>query len=76
MGQTFAYYVNYLDTQNYIPTKCKSWVDIMKDKGNEANHEIVILEENDAKQLINFIQIIISFIHEMPYQAKIYLNDR
>lgn len=74
VGEKFAFYVNYLDKQNYIPVKCKDWVDIIRDKGNEANHEIVILEEKDAKQLINFIEIIISVIYEMPYQAKIYLD--
>lgn len=74
-GKTFAYYVDYLDQNNYIPSNCKKWVDIIRNKGNEANHEIIILEEKDAKQLIQFIQIIISVIYEMPYQASQYIGD-
>lgn len=73
-GKKFAYYVDYLDQNNYIPSNCKRWVDIIRNKGNEANHEIIILEEKDAKQLIQFIQIIISVIYEMPYQANLYLG--
>lgn len=74
-GQKFIEYVNYLDTNNYIPANCKEWVDIVRNKGNEANHEIIILNEKDAKQLINFIQMIISVIYKMPYQAKKYLGE-
>lgn len=75
-GKKFAYYVEYLDQNNFIPTNCKKWVDIIRNKGNEANHEIIILNENDAKQLIQFIQIMISVIYEMPYQAEQYIGDK
>ncbi len=74
-GQRFIEYVNYLDSNNYIPTNCKDWVDIVRNKGNEANHEIMILNETDAKQLINFIQMIISVIYKMKYEANNYLNS-
>ena len=74
-GQRFIEYVNYLDSNNYIPTNCKDWVDIIRNKGNEANHEIMILNETDAKQLINFIQMIISVIYKMKYEANNYLNS-
>ena len=74
-GKTFAYYVDYLDKNNYIPANCKKWVDIIRDKGNEANHEIIILEKKDAKQLLSFIEIIISVIYEMPYQAEKYMEN-
>lgn len=74
-GQKFIEYVNYLDSNNYIPTNCKEWVDIIRNKGNEANHEIIILNEADAKQLINFIQMLISVIYKMKYEANKYLNS-
>jgi len=31
-------------------------------KGNEANHEIVLMEPNDALDLINFIEMLLKFI--------------
>ena len=73
-NQKFAYYVDYLDTNNYIPKNCKEWVDIIRSKGNEANHEIVIFKKNDAEQIINFVEIIINVVYEMKYQANRYIN--
>ncbi|MBR3116897.1 MAG: DUF4145 domain-containing protein [Bacilli bacterium] len=74
-NKNFTEYVNYLDENNYVPTNCKNWVDIIRTKGNEANHEIVLLNKNDAEQLINFIQMIIAVVYEMPYQAKKYSGE-
>lgn len=74
-GKRFAEYVDYLDVNNYIPTNCKKWVDIIRNKGNEANHEIIVLTEKDAKQLINFVQMIISVIYKMKYEACKYIGD-
>ena len=74
-GKSFKEYVEYLDENNYIPTNCKEWVDIIRTKGNEANHEIIILDKNDAKQLISFTQMIISVIYKMKYEAKKYLEE-
>lgn len=71
----FVYYVDYLDTNNYIPKNCKEWVDIIRSKGNEATHHIEIFNENDAKQIINFLEIIISVIYAMKYQADRYLSE-
>lgn len=73
-GENFSYYVEFLDKNNYIPAKCKKWVDIIRSKGNEANHEIIILEGLDAKQLLQFMEIMISVIYEMPYEANQYID--
>ena len=66
----FIDYINYLDKNNYIPKNAKMWVDIIRDKGNEANHEIMLLDQEDAKKLLTFIEILISLIYDMPYIAK------
>ena len=50
-------------------------INIIRSKGIEANHEIIILNESDAKQLINFIQMIISVIYKMKFEANKYLNQ-
>ncbi len=74
-GLRFIEYVDYLDQKGYIPVNCKKWVDIIRTKGNEANHEIIILEEKDAKQLLNFIQMIISVIYKMSHDVNKYLEN-
>lgn len=73
-NQNFTYYVDYLNDGGYITINCKKWVDIIRSKGNDANHKIIILDEKDAKQLIIFVQNIITMIYEMPYQADLYTN--
>ena len=60
----FIEYVNFLDTENYIPKNSKKWVDIIRKKGNDVNHEIVILNQKEAEQLITFSGIIINLIYE------------
>lgn len=74
-GLRFVEYVDYLNDNNYIPAKCKVWVDAIRSKGNEANHKITVLNKQEAEQLIGFIGMIISVIYEMPYQSEIYSGD-
>lgn len=74
-GKSFEYYVNYLDSEGYISKNCKKWVDIIRKKGNEANHEIQIFSETEAKQIIKFIEIMISVIYEMPSEADLFESE-
>ena len=74
-NESFIYYVNYLDENNYIPKNSKGWVDIIRSKGNDATHQIEIFSEKDAKQIINFLEIMISVIYAMKYQADNYTSE-
>ena len=69
-GLSFIEYVEYLSTQNYIPPDAKDWVDHIRKKGNEANHEIVIMSEEDAKDLIGFSEMLLKLIYEFPANIK------
>lgn len=66
----FIEYVNYLDTENYIPKNSKKWVDIIRNKGNETNHEIKISDQKEAQHLIKFIEIIITLIYEIELEIE------
>lgn len=68
-GERFITYVEYLRDTGYIPPNGKEWVDAIREKGNEANHEIKIMKADDAKMLIDFIGMLMKFIYEFP--AKI-----
>jgi len=69
-GLSFQQYVEYLDSQHYIPPDGKEWVDHIREKGNEANHEIKIMEKEDAEDLITFIEMLLKFIYEFPNKVK------
>jgi len=70
VGLSYKEYVEYLDTQHYIPPDGKDWVDQIRRKGNEANHEIKIMEKEDAEELITFIEMLLKFIYEFPSKVK------
>jgi hypothetical protein len=65
-GQTFMQYVEYLASNGFIPPNGKHWVDHIRKKGNEANHDIIIMSETDAKELISFVEMLLKFIYEFP----------
>jgi len=69
-GLKFIEYVNYLDENHYTPPNSKDWVDYIRSKGNEANHEIKIMTKKDAEELIDFIEMLLRFIYEYPGRIK------
>jgi hypothetical protein len=69
-GKGFAYYVNYLSDQGFVPPDGKEWVDQIRKKGNEANHEIAVMEREDAEELITFSEMLLRFIYEFSGRMK------
>jgi hypothetical protein len=65
-GLRFIEYVNYLAENGYIPPNGRHWVDHIRKKGNEANHEITIMSETDAQELLTFVEMLLRFVHEFP----------
>jgi len=69
-GKSFAYYVKYLADEGHIPPKATTWVDHIRDKGNDANHEIQIMERADAERLIKFSEMMLRIMYEYPAEAE------
>jgi len=69
-GLSFQQYVEYLNAKHYIPPNGKDWVDHIREKGNEANHEIKIMEKENTQELITFIEMLLKFIYEFPSKIK------
>jgi hypothetical protein len=69
-GKSFMEYVEYLDQKNYIPPDGKGWVDYIRKKGNEANHEIKIMSVADASDLITFLEMLLKFVYEFPAKVQ------
>lgn len=65
-GQSFMKYVEYLADNGYVPPNGKGWVDHIRKKGNEANHEIVLMGDADATELISFAEMLLKFLYEFP----------
>ncbi len=69
-NKKFAYYVDYLADNNHIPAGSKDWVKHIKDKGNEANHEIKLMDQTDAEEIISFVEMLLKVIYEFPARMK------
>jgi len=65
-GLKFAEYVNYLSDSGYIPPNGKHWVDHIRKKGNEATHEISLMDEADARDILTFTEMLLKFVYEFP----------
>ncbi len=69
-GESFVSYVDYLAAKGFIPPDGRDWVDHIRQKGNEANHEIVIMSGAEAEELIAFVEMLLKFIFEFPAKMR------
>ncbi|HHJ3168788.1 TPA: DUF4145 domain-containing protein [Vibrio parahaemolyticus] len=65
-GKAFIFYIDYLAEQGYIPPNGRGWVDHIRQKGNEATHEIILMGKSDCDDLIAFSEMLLKFIYEFP----------
>ncbi len=65
-GEAFTTYVKYLADHGFIPPDGHAWVNYIRSRSNEANHEIILMDRQDAIGLISFIEMLLRFIYEFP----------
>ncbi|HQX27155.1 MAG TPA: DUF4145 domain-containing protein [Alphaproteobacteria bacterium] len=71
-NKNFKFYVEWLEKNHYTPPNSKEWVDIIRDVGNDANHEIVPVPQEQAEELIVFCEGMLKFIFEFKARAEKY----
>lgn len=69
-NKSFAYYVNWMDENNYILPNAKKWVDQIRKIGNEATHEIHIIDRDDAEKSLKFTEMILKLVYEFPAMVE------
>ncbi|OQW37393.1 MAG: hypothetical protein A4E19_13385 [Nitrospira sp. SG-bin1] len=70
-GESFISYVEFLASSGYVPPNGKGWVDHIRQKGNEASHEIKLMTADDATELISFCEMLLKFIYEFPNRVPV-----
>lgn len=70
-GQRFLEYVEFLSEKGFIPPNGKHWVDHIRKRGNEATHEITVMTQKDAVELLTFTEMLLRFIFEFPKMVPI-----
>lgn len=65
-NKSFAFYVDYLDENHYIPPNARGWVDAIRKYGNEATHEIDVMRDSDARRMLDFAEMLLKIVYEFP----------
>jgi Domain of unknown function (DUF4145) len=68
-GQAFTAYVEHLSSKGFVPPTGKKWVDYIRSKSNEANHEIKLMGRADAESLLRFIEMLLELVFAFPAQV-------
>lgn len=66
VNKSYVFYVEFLADKNIIPVNAKGWVTYIKDKGNEANHQIVLMSKEEAEGLVDFTAMLLKNVYEFP----------
>lgn len=69
-GLKFIEYVQYLSDNGFVPPDGKEWVAHIKNKGNNANHKIEIVQKGDGEELLYFTEMLLTFIYAVPARFK------
>ena len=70
-GESFEQYVNYLQEQGYIAPTMKSWVDRIRQLGNEGAHDLEAPPTEAAESVLAFVGGLLTIVYEMQF-----LNNR
>ncbi len=65
-GLTFQGYVRWLVKERYAPRGAEQWLDYIRNRGNEANHEIVVMTRDDAIGVLRFTEALLRDVYELP----------
>ena len=65
-GMAFVEYVEYLDKHHYLGHDGKGWVDLIRTRGNEANHEIHLMAQADSEHLLTVAEMLLKLVYEFP----------
>lgn len=65
-NEGFKYYVEYLANEHHLPKRLDGCVAHIREIGNEANHEIEATDKETAERVMNFTEIMLTVMYEMP----------
>lgn len=69
-GLPFVKYIDFLDAKHFVPPGARPWVDRIRKKGNEANHEIAIMTKPEAEEVLSLCEMLLKILYEFPAKIK------
>lgn len=68
-GNSFSDYIDYLMTQGYVTPPMKGWVDLIRQHGNRASHDIAPVDRKRAEGTVQFTAQLLRSVYEMAHIA-------
>ena len=66
----YAEYVSFLKKKGYVPPTAYKMVDLVREIGNDANHELKSVDLTEAKNLLSFMEILLASIYEFNDESE------
>jgi len=71
-GESFQFYLDYLESKGYITPPMKRWVDLVREHGNKATHELEAPDQKRAESTAMFTAELLRIVYEMEHKARRY----
>ncbi len=71
-GKTFAEYVTHLADAGYVTPPMQPWVDLIRQHGNLATHELPPPDQQRAESTVMFTAELLRLVYEMDHMAQQY----
>jgi Tfp pilus assembly protein FimV len=68
-NNTFKGFVDYLETNHHVTPAMKPWVDVIRQHGNIAVHELPHTDRERAIGTLTFTEQLLRNVYEMEYLA-------
>lgn len=68
-GESFAAYVDHLADEGYVTPPMRSWVDLIRQHGNQATHDITPVDRRRAEGTVQFTAQLLRSVYEMAHLA-------
>jgi hypothetical protein len=65
-GKTFQFYVDWLDTQHFIPPGGKPVVDHIRETGNSAGHTVTLATDEEVRRVLRVVEMLLRNVYEFP----------
>jgi len=75
-GDTFASYLDYLQSQGYITPPMMEWVKLIRDHGNKSTHKLERPERKRAESTLDFTAELLRVVYEMQHMAAKYTPSK
>jgi hypothetical protein len=69
-NKNFVYYVDYLQEHGYITPPMKKWVDVIRQNGNDAAHEIILSDKLRSQKTLEFVTQMLRILYEISWQYE------